>query len=342
MNNFSVIEVSDNKWSEILSKSFQYDFYHTQAYHYLEKENRPVLFVVVFDVDFIAMPLLIREIPNSAYSDCTSTYGYCGPVSNLDFELIPNEYFSIFHEKLINYFKQNNIVTAFSRLHPLISSGNFFSGFGVVKDINKTVALDLRISLEAQKKQYRKSNKSEINQLRRKGFEIVEAKSKEDIDKFIAIYHETMSRVDADEAYFLNHQYFYNFLKTNSFETKLWLVKKENEIAAGAIFTITNKLMQYHLAGTTQAYLNVAPMKLIIDEARLVGTKLGLDFLHLGGGVGGSDDDSLFRFKTGFSDFRCVYQIWQIIIDKEKYNDLIEESGVDKNLSFFPLYRKKN
>jgi hypothetical protein len=339
MNNFSVIEVADNKWSDILNKSLQYDFYHTQAYHQLEKKNRPVLFLAVFNNDFIALPLIIRKIPNSTYFDCTSAYGYCGPVSNLDFELIPNEYFSIFQEKLTNYFKQYNIITAFSRLHPLISSGAFFKDFGIVKDINKTVAVDLRISLEAQKKQYRKSNKSELNQLRIKGFEIVEAKSKEDIDAFIAIYHETMSRVDADEAYFFNHQYFYNFFKNNSFETKLLLAKKENEIAAGAIFTIANKLMQYHLAGTTQAFIKETPMKLILDEARLLGNELGLDFLHLGGGVGGSDDDSLFRFKKGFSDFLCMYQIWQMIIDEEKYDDLIQKLNADRQSNYFPLYR---
>jgi hypothetical protein len=341
MSNFLVIEVADNKWSEILSKSLQYDFYHTQAYHLLEKENRPVLFVAIYDNNFIALPLIIRVIPNSAYFDCTSVYGYCGPLSNLDFEVIPNEYFAIFQEKLKNFFKQNNIVTAFSRLHPLISRGSFFNDLGIVKNINKTVAIDLRISLEEQKIQYRKSNISELNQLRRKGFEIVEAKSKEDIDAFIAIYHETMSRVEADKTYFFNHQYFYDFLKNNCFETKLLLAKKENEIAAGAIFTITNKFMQYHLAGTTHAYIKETPMKLILDEARLLGKELGLYYLHLGGGVGGSDDDSLFRFKKGFSDFLCMYQIWQMIIDEVKYNELIEESGVDKSGSFFPLYRAK-
>ena len=33
---------------------------------------------------------------------------------------------------------------------------SFFSDLGIVKNINKTVAVDLRISVEAQKKQYRK------------------------------------------------------------------------------------------------------------------------------------------------------------------------------------------
>jgi hypothetical protein len=339
MSNFSVIEVTDNKWSEILCKSLHYDFYHTQSYHLLEKQNSSVLFVAIFENDFIALPLIIREIPNSVYFDCTSAYGYCGPISNLDFEVIPSEYFGVFQEEILSYFKQNNIVTAFSRLHPLISSGAFFNDLGILKNINKTVAVDLRLSLEAQKKQYRKSNKSELNQLRRKGFEIVEAKSKEDIDVFIAIYYETMSRVDADETYFFDKQYFYNFLENNCFVAKLLLAKKEDQIVAGAIFTITNKIMQYHLAGTSNNYIKETPMKLVLDEARLLGNELNLDFLHLGGGVGGSDEDSLFRFKSGFSKFNCQYQIWKLIIDNEKYEELVVLKNIEKNSDFFPLYR---
>lgn len=45
--------------------------------------------------------------------------------------------------------------------------------------------------------------------------------------------------------------------------------------------------MQYHLAGTTEGYIRQAPMKLILDEARLLGNELGLEYLYLGGGVEG-------------------------------------------------------
>jgi hypothetical protein len=160
----------------------------------------------------------------------------------------------------------------------------------------------LVLRTEEQKKQYRKSNKSELNQLRRKGFEVVEATTIDEIDKFVSIYHETMQRVDANSNYFFDYKYFYSFLKNPCFKSKLLLAKFNGEVSAGAIFTITNKIMQYHLAGTTEKYIKETPMKLILDEARLLANQLNLDYLHLGGGVGGSDEDSLFRFKSGFSD----------------------------------------
>lgn len=339
MNYFSIIEVDDQRWSEVVEQCLDFDFYHTQCYHLLEKENRAVLVVGCLDQTIIALPLIIRKIPNSSLFDCTSAYGYCGPISNKAFNLLSIQAISEFKKHLIQFFKESNIVTVFSRLHPLISQGDFFDGFGEVLPINKTVAIDLKISPEEQKKQYRKSNKSELNQLRRKGYEVVEATTDQEIDTFIAIYHETMQRVQASKKYFFDKNYFYNFLKNKCFQNKLLLAKNDGIICAGAIFTVTNKIMQYHLAGTTEQFIKDTPMKLILDEARLLGNNLKLDFLHLGGGVGGSDEDSLFRFKSGFSDYRCIYQIWRMIVDDENYKNLIEESGAASNSTFFPLYR---
>jgi hypothetical protein len=339
MNKFLAIEVNDSRWSGIVNKSKQFDFYHSQSYHLLEKENRPVLLVAFFNDDFIALPLIVREIPNTKLFDCASVYGYCGPISSFEFNNIPKGNLTYFKEQLFLFFKDNNIITAFSRLHPLIFTDAFFNNFGMIKDINKTVAIDLRLSSGEQLKQYHKSHKAQIKKLRGNGFEIMEAQTKGDIDAFVNMYHETMHRVQAGENYLFNHHYFYEFLNNKCFESKLLLAKKEGEILAGAIVTITNKIMQCHLSASSLKQIKESPKKLIIDEARLLGNNRGLDFFHLGGGVGGSDEDSLFYFKSGFSDYRCQYKIWQMIVDHEKYNELVEKAKVDVNNTFFPLYR---
>ena len=149
-----------------------------------------------------------------------------------------------------------------------------------------------------------------------------------------------MLRVNATENYFFSKQYFYDFLSNDCFSNKLLLARKGNEITAGAIFTVTNKIMQYHLAGTKLEYSRDTPMKLILDEARNLGNLLNLDYLHLGGGVGGSDDDSLFKFKSGFSKTIFQYKIWKFIVNKTKYNEIVALKNIrTENNSFFPLYR---
>lgn len=339
MNKFLTFEVEDNNWSNIVNQCIDFDFYHTQAYHLLDKQNRPILLVGQYDEIIIAFPIILRNIPATNLHDCTSAYGYCGPISNQSTKLIPEKIIDNFILDLKTFFNKNKIITAFSRLHPLIENDRILKNLGEITHINNTIAINLKLSLEDQRSQFRKSTKSEINQLKRKGYSVVEATSNEDIERFIEIYYQTMTRVNANQYYFFSKNYFYEFLNNPNFKNSLLLAKKDNIICAGAIFTITHKIMQYHLAGTDELFMKDTPMKLILDEARLLGNQLKLDFLHLGGGAGGSDEDSLFKFKSGFSDYQFSFKVWKLILDNEIYESLIKPEQKLKTSNFFPLYR---
>ncbi|WET51519.1 GNAT family N-acetyltransferase [Chryseobacterium indologenes] len=340
MYRFEIIDQSQPEWNKVVKSSNVYDFHHTSFYHSIDNTFNSKLFVAYNDQEFIALPMVIRPIGETGLFDCTSVYGYAGPItSREDFNFDPE--FSSFFKKSFNaYCEEKGIVSAFSRLHPLIEHSSFFEDFGKVIDINKTITIDLTLPSEQQRAQYRKSNKSEINQLKRKGFYVAEAQNQNDIDAFVSIYYETMERVNASPGYFFTKEYFNSFLNNDNFDSKLLLAKYNEEVTAGAIFTMTKKIMQYHLAGTTEQYIRETPMKLILDEARLLGNEAGMESLHLGGGVGGSDEDSLFRFKSGFSNKQCEFKVWQYIINQKKYNELSEKIS-DKNNSFFPLYRSE-
>lgn len=336
------LTIEDESWDEIISSSLQYDFYHTRSYHKLEvrnKQDKALLFVSRKEDTYIALPLIIRSIEGTPYFDCTSVYGYCGPVSNMRHSDISEENILKFQDDLNLYFKENNIIAAFSRLHPLIASESIFSKFGKIRLVNKTIAIDIQSGPEAQRKHYRKSNKSELNQLRKKkGYSVREATTDKDLQTFVDIYNETMKRVNASDYYFFDLDYFKSLLNNPDYNAILFLAVKDETITAGAIFTITNSLMQYHLAGTAAPYISDTPMKLVLDEARLKANELNLDFLHLGGGVGGSDEDSLFRFKSGFSKNFFQFSTWQYIANEPIYKQLVEANGVLES-DFFPLYR---
>lgn len=340
MNNFSILEVDDPQWEETLSQCELYDFHHTSCYHKMEElHGQALLFVASNESEMVAMPLILRDIPGSQWKDCTSSYGYSGPVSNQPFHLLSHSLVNFFWDRMLSFFHEMKVVTAFSRLHPLIENQGFFSDYGRVRTLNQTVNINLELSLAEQRKQYRKSNKPEINKLRRSGFQIIEGKSDEDVNQFFKIYHENMERVNAKQYYFFSRSYIQEFICNPCFGSKLLLAKKDDQIAAGAIFTITNNIMQYHLAGTKEEFVGDAPMKLILDEARHIGTSEDLRFLHLGGGVGGSDEDSLFRFKSGFSKERGTYRVWQMVINTEAFNELNRKFGVTEEVEFFPPYR---
>lgn len=342
IKSISIIEVNDNKWTDIVSSSKEHDFYHTQSYHQLELNNRPVLFVAYFDKDFIAMPLLIRTIENTPYFDCTSVYGYSGPISNSEIKNLAKEHLDFFQDELLSFFKNNNIITAFSRLHPLLSNSEVLKNFGNLVNVNHTVAIDISLTEDEQKKHYRKSNKYEINQLRKQGIIVYQAETNKDINEFVSIYKSTMKKVAATEDYFFDIAYFNRFLNSANFEKIILLAKHNGRIFSGAVFTIANGIMQYHLSGSLEYEGKFSLMKLIIDEARILATNLKLKFLHLGGGFGGSDHDTLFQFKSGFSDLRFQYQNWNLVVDIAIYQQLNKKAKIEENsTTFFPLYRAK-
>lgn len=331
---FEVIEKNSEKWSEVVKNAEIYDFHHTNYFHQIDTELDCKLLHCYKGDSFIALPVVIRPIEGTEWFDITSVYGYAGPVSKLDGD--ETQLIEFFQESFKSYCLDNKIVSAFARLHPLIEQKNILDGLGETLDLNRTVSIDLTITPAEQWRVFRKSNKPAINKLRREGMSVKVAETKEEVDRFVDIYYETMDRVDAAESYYFSREYFHSFLDNPDFGAKILLAIKDDKVAAGSIFTFTDKIMQYHLAGTSEEFLRAAPMMVILDEARLIGNETSATDLHLGGGVGGSDDDSLFRFKSGFSKNLKQFSVWRYIANQEVYDELSK----DKDPSgFFPLYR---
>src|SRR5688572_1881329 len=99
-----VITIAErSKWNDLIFRCQEYDFYHCHSYCALEQSGRPLLFTVADDGgDFIAFPLVLRPIPGSRYHDCTSVYGYPGPVSNKTPDTLSPELIYYFHISLLN------------------------------------------------------------------------------------------------------------------------------------------------------------------------------------------------------------------------------------------------
>lgn len=336
MPNFCIVESSSTKWDEIVKKSGFYDFHHTSYFHQIDSAYESLLLHFSDEENFIALPIKYREIPGTDYFDISSVYGYAGPVFSFEPNYNKQKLISFFNLTFKEFCISHKVVSVFSRLHPLISQKQILTSLGNIDDLNRTVSIDLNIPAEQQWSAYRKSLKYELAQIRKKDIRVQITKDKSDIDDFITIYYETMNRVGAASNYYFPKEYFHNFLNNQAFDSILIMAKFNDVSIAGAIFTITGKIMQYHLAGTKEEFIKETPMKLILDEARLYGNSTSAESLHLGGGVSGRDDDSLFKFKSGFSKNFNRFSIWKFIINQEVYNQLSSDCV---NTGFFPLYR---
>lgn len=345
------ITIVDNKYEwDALVASFEHsDFYHTYEYHQIAKDESdlPILIKYVERDIIIVLPLLLRQIDGSPFTDATSVYGYPGPLTkNLDAQF-DNASFSHLLQKL---FLKENIVSVFSRLNPFIPYQDVaLRNIGNISFKGRIVNIDLTKDLEIQKKDYNRRLKTYINQCRNH-CTIKFADTKAEILRFIELYYENMHRVNATKGYFFSKDYFFNLINSKDFKTETLLAihTETQKIISAAMFVKKNNIVQYHLSGSSEEYLHLNALKMLIDEMRVRATQENYEYYNLGGGVSGNED-SLFHFKSCFSNDYKDFKIWKYIVNQTAYQELSYRKkqkeyalfGRDDN-NFFPSYRQGN
>jgi hypothetical protein len=326
------------QWNLTVRATHGYDFYHLAEYHRLEQSGEPLLFVSTCGHETIALPFLLRRIDGTDFNDITSVYGYAGPIANSpapSTAAIDN-----FYSDLLRFFDRHRVVSAFARLHPLIGyQETTLQRLGATVAHGQSVCIDLSQPATEQRRQYSHSLKNIVNRLRKKEIFTVEpAQTPEEIDIFAAIYRENMQRVKASPMYFFDNNYFHRLIA--NIPSTLFLARTEDKIVCGSLFTECDGIIQPHLSATCSNFLHLSPLKLVWDEIRIYGVRKGMQFMHLGGGVG-SRDDSLFDFKAQFSHNRLTFKTWRYVHNEREYVRLSGKCSVNgrRDTGFFPEYR---
>ena len=335
------ISLSDKKnWQKELNGMLTYDAYHTPDYIQLsiEKSNQSFLLSFRENNYNICFPIVVRNIKNSSFYDASSVYGYSGLLSNNI--NIPEPVQLNFKKSLFEYFSEKNIISAFSRLHPLIPLPFDFAENPVtIENVNTTVFIDLTLSDKDQIKQSSGSLHRQIKKMKESGVTVRLAKENE-YPLFASMYLKTMNRLNAKEEYLFSDDYFKNIIHASDFQSFILFAEFEGKTIGGGLFLCCNEFMQYHLGAVPDEYLHLSPLKIIIDSAREIGRQKGLKYLHLGGGYAGKDDN-LFQFKSRFSKKRSTFSVWKWIINPSEYNHLVKERFGNHipESNYFPLYR---
>ncbi|GAB4176122.1 MAG: hypothetical protein Fur005_38100 [Roseiflexaceae bacterium] len=341
------------EWQQAL-RQIPHDFYFLPTYHALAEargEGHARLFLYQQGEYTLALPLLLRPLDTitgmeqigRGWWDATSVYGYTGPIAS--HTTIPEAVLHEFRVALSEALREQRVIAVFSRMHPLQpDQQTILRGLGEYQVRWQTVSIDLQRSPEAQVAAYRQGHRYEVRRLQKLGLNCERDEGFIHLAEFVDIYHETMRRVEATGSYFFDQAYF-EYLRTMG-NFHLWLGRLEGRIVCGALFSLCDRICQYHLAGTRNDSLRMAPMKLVIDQARQWAWQQGAHALHLGGGLG-PQQDSLFQFKAGFSDQRHDFAIWRWILDSEPYERLTQQRNeIERQRGmrlasgeFFPRYR---
>ncbi len=349
---------SSQRWNETLTQ-LRHDVYHLPEYVEIEAKRsnaQAEAIVITQGENIFFVPYLLRscqDLFNSSdrfedYYDVLSPYGYPGFLWYGEESSLTN-FLPLAIENLQDTLKARGVCSAFFRLHPILSDflpqDNEPNPF---IDNGETVSIDLTLTESELWAHTRKGHQSTINKCKRLGLESKVVPFEDHIDTFLEIYNETMDRVVAKESYYFGQDYFLELLKLGD-RLHLGIVELEGQTICASLFFECGGIVQAHLGGTRTEFLKYSPFNLLLHDMRLWAKGRGNTFLHIGGGVGGSKEDKLYTFKSGFSRQRHRFITARFVIDPAKYDHLINLRAQTLGISstqlletdFFPAYRQE-
>lgn len=353
-----ILDIANPKWKNILAM-VRHDIYHLPEYMALEAQRtntNPKAFLAIEEDKIFFVPYLIRSCQNilgptnkdTEIFDVVSPYGYPGillsEAARIDPDF-PNLALKLLQETL----QAERISSGFFRLHPILNE-NFSSIFPADTFFHNgtTVSIDFNNSQEQIWSDTKSNHRNKINRCTKK-FNLTAkiTKFSEGIDIFCQLYEETMARVTAKDVYYsFNTEYFVDMNAAMGDKLYLCLVEAEGEPASVGLYTECCGIVQAAFGGIRDTFVKQSPSILEIDYTRRWSKEQGYQCLHLGGGVGGSED-SVYKFKAGFSHQRHQFLTLRLIVDEDKYNYLLKTKAKQLNIepsqlldtNFFPAYR---
>jgi Acetyltransferase (GNAT) domain len=355
MMNLEILDSHDPRWLKTLQR-LRHDVYHLPAYVEIEAKRsqaKAEAILVTEGENCLFIPYLLRncrdivgQAATEDFFDVISPYGYAGFLLHEATDNSAN-FANLAFQQVKQAWRIKGVCAAFMRLHPILDAhcdGLFEAGTFV--DNGETVSVDLTLSAAEMWQHTRKGHKSTIKKCEKLDLSVKIVPFSDRIDEFMSIYSETMNRVVAKESYYFDFDYFLALSKLND-RLQLGIVELDRQTICVGLFFECCGIVQWHLGGTRTDFLSYSPSNLLLHHVRLWAKERGNEFLHLGGGIGGSKEDRLYIFKSGFSQQRHQFKTARLIINEEKYQQLVDVRSKLLAISasqliesgFFPAYR---
>ena len=300
------------------------------------------------------LPFLAEAPDRDRFFDIANAYGFGGALCNaIEPELAQTAYRN-FREAFCEWGRSTGVASEFTCLHPVLETQQRAMMGSVMpssyeKDV---VVIDLSGSEAEMRSRLRKGHRSGITAAERHGVRVVRCDaSGEALALFYELYLETMKRRQAEERWFLPAAYFARTAsELGEGRTSLLISYVEGEAVSACFLMHDFETAYYHFAGTRAAEGSLGINNHLVWQAALWSKERGFRRLHLGGGVTRNPDDTLLRFKSGFSDCRLPLYTYFSVHDEVTYRELCDRKrayersilGAEVDSDFFPLYRRKD
>ncbi len=341
-----------NVWDSTVKSFTNYDVYYLSSYvkaFFLHGDGTPLLFYfdrpkfrainVAMKRDISASPLFQSKIPENQLFDLITPYGYGGFLFNDKAEL---HHIDDLNCAYTDYCSENGIISEFVRFHPILRNSEGCKDFYNVVKLGKTITMNL-CTKDQIWSDLTSKNRNVIRKAIKSGVEIFWGRDQKLFDEFIPLYNATMDKEDATEYYYFDQPFYNSILHDLKYNSLIFYALLDQRVIAMSMFLLCNRKMHYHLSCSDVDYKNLAPTNLLLYEAACWGCENGYELLHLGGGLG-STNDGLFKFKNAFNkNSDTVFSVGKKIFNKKTYDYLLNlrchDAGFDPETSFFPQYR---
>lgn len=347
-----VYGVEDAAWPSVLDGQ-PHDVYHLPAYARLDAAadgENPVAVHVVDGAFELFLPIVLRPLPPTSGAetgllDARSPYGYPSPLVLSRQKTAPpaerNAFLRSAVPALVEKLRELHVVSAFIRLHPLPHLRLMtpaLEAVGAVTDHGESVWVDLTQDDATLRSQLRTNHKRDLAKLAGAGFVGAVEEDWEALDDLKRIYRDTMDRVGAGDFYRRSDDFFSQLAAMGVF--RIATVRRSGEVIAAGLFSEVGGHVQYYVGGTAREYLPMSPAKLLLLTVQHWAKERGNVAYNLGSGSGwGGAENPLFRFKLGFSPLRGPVRSWQVVVDPDRYQQLVEAAPASSAVEYFPAYR---
>lgn len=302
------------------------DVYFLPEYYLADSQHRRVSVkcAVLRAPDGIAIyPFYLKDInslglipDDQPMFDIEGAYGYNGLAASSQTAATD------FYNNFSNWCANNHIVAEFTRFHPLSHNHHWADGYMRVNYMHDTVFINLEQDYESiWNHSYSAVNR---NMIRKSLKNSVECRVSDNWNAFTAMYERTMTHLNARDELYFPEQY-YRILRDGfgKYGTSLLLEAHiNNHPAAMMILLISGNFAHYHLSARDPQFSSSAAGNALLDFAVKTASQHQAKIFHLGGGL--APDDSLMRFKAGFSKQRAPFHIGRKIHNPQRYNQLCE------------------
>ncbi|MGY1709494.1 GNAT family N-acetyltransferase [Geodermatophilus sp. SYSU D00758] len=280
----------------------------------------------------VALPLLLRPLPDGSGWDATSAYGYGGPVARTPRGI------AAFGAALDAWARENGVVATFLRLHPVLGNAGLTPPGARLVELGSTVGWDVSPGRDLTGRMHAHHRRA-VRRADRAGLVVSVVPDPPSLEGFRRLYVATMRRQDAHPFFYFPDAYWEAVLANGrALEPVLVEGRLDGDLVAALLCFRKGSWLHYHLGGSDDLARSTGASNRCFLAAAEWAQSHGMTGFHLGGGVGGSSASSLFVFKHRFDpgSTPLPFHVAKLVHDPARYRRL---AGTDSTDGFFPPWR---